>query len=308
MNRPFSAVLIALLLVAGVAAAVVSSSARRDASDADRVAAEAAFAARLEAQSGEHARAVAALEERIAQLERANVRLVAELAEERARNEELGARPASGSDDDSSGPAVALDDEPQDPAEALAPEFDLEASVDLVLDRSLDGSERQKHWKAIVEHGRIDDAVAAVEAYARARPHDADAQATLGDTYIQKLVKVNDLEKGIWTKKADVAYDQALAADDHHWGARFAKALSYSFHPPVFGLQPKAIEQFEILRAQQEERSPEPRFAETYLLLGNLYATRGDDEKARAAWSRGREFFPEDEDLRSKFADPAAAR
>jgi tetratricopeptide (TPR) repeat protein len=111
-----------------------------------------------------------------------------------------------------------------------------------------------------------------------------------------------DLEKGTWAVKADKAFDAALALDDHHWSARFSKAASLAFWPAILGKQPEAVKQFEILREQQESQAPREEFAQTYLFLGNLYASQGNAAKAQEVWRKGAEFFPRSSELTAKAA------
>ena len=167
-----------------------------------------------------------------------------------------------------------------------------------ITDSSARHGQKQEAWKRIAERGLLDDAVGELEARAEAYPQDADAQSDLGNAYIQKIFSVDGAAKGIWSMKANAAYDKALAVDDHHWTARFSKAVNYSFNPPVFGLQGKAIEQFEILIDQQEASGQsESRFDQPYLLLGNLYSNQGKDAKAREVWQRGSEQLPDSSEL-----------
>ncbi|MEM7231071.1 MAG: tetratricopeptide repeat protein [Planctomycetota bacterium] len=184
------------------------------------------------------------------------------------------------------------------PAEAKA-EF-VEDAVDRLLDPELRGSERQALWNKAVERGALGDLIAAFEARAKENPNDPDAQSDMGDAYIQKIFTVEGPAKGLWSMKANAAYDKALAVDETHWKSRFSKAVNYSFNPPVLGLQPKAIEQFEILRKQQEAGDPQPHFAETYLYLGNLYANQGKDDKAQEVYQRGLEIHPDSGSLKGK--------
>ncbi len=144
--------------------------------------------------------------------------------------------------------------------------------------------------------------LAAFERYAAARPQDPDAQVVLGDAYIQRLQEAkNGPEMGQWAMRADGSYDDALALDETHWGARFSKAVSLSFWPPIFGKQGEAIRQFETLLDQQKGApAVEDHFADTYVFLGNLYEQQGDAEKAQAIWQEGYDAFPEHEDLAGK--------
>ncbi len=198
-----------------------------------------------------------------------------------------GVTPASGGSD--------LEDEAHDEIDTT--DLDLEDTLDLLAEREVSYSEKQKLWAAIGKAEQMDEAVAFFETRARENPDDPDAQFELGSAYVQKLLTVDDVRKLKWAQRADGSFDAALAIDDHHWGARFSKAMSYAFTPAVLGFGPRAIEQFEILRAQQEEGAPRQNHAQTYLLLGNLYANQGKAEKAREVWVRGAEIFPEHREL-----------
>ncbi len=212
-----------------------------------------------------------------------------------ARNADAEGGEADAVDDGAIAVALAAADA-EAPVDSAA--VDLDASIDVLVDPTVSDGEKMRVWNALREAKMVDDAVAFFERRAEENPLDPDAHAELGGAYIQKLLDVGDVEKGRWAMKADRAFDGALELDPRHWDARFSKAVSYSFAPPVFGLQARAIEQFEILRAQQEEQSTEPRFAQTYLLLGNLYANQGKSENAREIWQRGAELYPDEDDFR----------
>jgi len=172
----------------------------------------------------------------------------------------------------------------------------------------LEGAEgedgRQEVWDRIREEGRLDDVIALLEARAEEFSDDPDAQVEVASAYIQKIFEVGEgPAAGVWAGKADKAYDRALALDDHHWDARFNKAISLSFWPPIFGKQREAISHFETLIEQQRSLPSENRHAQTYLLLGNLYAQSGDGEQAEATWQQGLGLFPENESLLGKIGD-----
>jgi tetratricopeptide (TPR) repeat protein len=163
--------------------------------------------------------------------------------------------------------------------------------------------EAQDVWKKAAEAGVIDELVAMCEKNAADRPNDANAQLELGRAYIQKLMNVPDgPTKGIWSMKADKAYDKALGLDDHNWEARFSKAVNYSFWPPNLGKQRDAIAQFETLVQQQQGQPQQPHFAQTHLWLGNMYTQIGEKDKALAAWQHGLALFPDDAELQHQIA------
>lgn len=180
-------------------------------------------------------------------------------------------------------------------------------STDDLVERLLAGDQFdqdvQELWQRLREEGRMDEVLAAFEARAAADPNNPDKQVELGEAYLQKIQDVgNGPLAGVYATKADGAFDRALELDPRHWGARFDKAVSLSFWPPVFGKQNEAIRQFEVLVAQQAEGAPEAHHADTHLLLGNMYQQIGEGEKALAAWKAGLALFPDDEELLAQLA------
>ena len=218
--------------------------------------------------------------------------LVASRAEAKiaARTEQDGANEidAEGADDDSE----------EDPP------LTLDEAVELIADRELSFPEKAAIWKDLAKRGMMDQAVEYFENVAAENPDDPQAQTNLGPAYIHKLLNSNDLEKAILAMKADNAYDRVLEVDDQHWEARFSKAMSYSYAPPLLGLQTRAIEQFEILREQQEAQAPLDHYSQTYLHPGNLYANQGSTAKAQSVWKAGLEIFPDSQEI-SRLIKPA---
>ena len=100
----------------------------------------------------------------------------------------------------------------------------------------------------------------------------------------------------------DAAYDKALELDSSHWRARFNKAVSYSFWPPITGKPAEAVEHFSTLMTQQEA-DPSPRhtgYVQTYLMLGNMYSQQGKATEAKEVWQRGLRFHPDNDELKAK--------
>ena len=165
----------------------------------------------------------------------------------------------------------------------------------------LDDLEWQALWREFAEEGLSDELVAVFEARAAAAPNDPDAQVAVAGAYLSKILEVGSSpEAGLWATKADQALDRALVIDDHHWDARFTKAMSLSFWPPVFGKQGEAIRQFEILVDQQADLPRDERYAQTHLLLGNMYRQIGEEEQSLAAWRHGLELYPDHLELQGQ--------
>ncbi len=161
-----------------------------------------------------------------------------------------------------------------------------------------DDIRREHIWESLARKGHVDRARDVLQRMTRARPDDAGVWTELGVACIRKLVTVkSQLEQGDLAQEADAAFDRALAIDGDNWRARFYKATSLSFWPPIMGRQPEAIRMLEDLIDRQERMPPEPQFGQTYFFLGNLYSQTGSREKAQEVWRRGRERFPGHRDL-----------
>ncbi|MBM3985200.1 MAG: hypothetical protein FJ296_05865, partial [Planctomycetes bacterium] len=183
-------------------------------------------------------------------------------------------------------------------AEAPVAALDLDDTFEALLDPDLDWDDREALWKKVREAELTDELIALVEAFAAARPNDPDAQVLLGSSYLEKIYEVgNGPEAGVWATKADKSFDAALALDDHHWDARFSKAVSLSFWPPMFGKQAEAINHFNTLIGQQEAGPSKPSHAQTYMWLGNLYLQQGKNDLAKQTYENGLKNFPGDEGL-----------
>lgn len=191
-------------------------------------------------------------------------------------------------------PAAPAAAPPAAPVAAL----DVDDAFESLLDPDLAWEDREALWKKVREAGLTDELIALVEAFAAARPNDPDAQVLLGSSYLEKIYEVgNGPEAGEWALKADASFDAALALDDHHWEARFTKAVSLSFWPPMFGKQAEAINHFNTLIGQQESGPSKPSHAQTYMWLGNLYLQQGKNDLAKQTYEKGLKNFPTDEGL-----------
>jgi tetratricopeptide (TPR) repeat protein len=167
-----------------------------------------------------------------------------------------------------------------------------------LTDPSLSWEDRRKKWSEIAKAGLLDEVLAQFEKLASDNPNDTKAQTALGNAYLNKLFNSpQGPEAGIWGGKADKAFDRALALDDHNWEARYVKAVSLSNWPAFLGKQPEAIANLETLVQQQSQGEVKPYYAQTYLILGNLYKQSGKNDQALAMWQQGAVLFPDNADI-----------
>ncbi len=238
-------------------------------------------------------------EQRLQALEEGQARVLAELEALQGEIRTLSQTSSRREDMDGSAALAGATESAGAPvAGASAREGSAGDLMERLLAADEDSNARAEVWQEARASGRTDALIALLEARSAESPRDPDRRVELGVAYLEKIQEVGAGQlAGVWATKADEAFDAALELDPQHWEARFTKAVALSFWPPVFGKKPAAIQEFERLRAQQAQLATEPQFAETYLLLGNLYRELGELDKARAAWKEGLSLFPDDSEL-----------
>jgi tetratricopeptide (TPR) repeat protein len=197
------------------------------------------------------------------------------------------------------GPAVASSGKPaKEP-----PKGDAKSFYDKLKSGELDWADADALWREADAAGVTKDLVAMFEQLAKDNPNDASAHVEYAKALLQLTRKAGGgPEAGAYAGKADKEFDRALEIDDHNWPARFTKAVSLTFWPKFMGKQTEAITNFETLVRQQDEVAPQPHFAETHVMLGNMYADMGQKDKAIAAYKKGLMIFPDNATLKKQLA------
>jgi tetratricopeptide (TPR) repeat protein len=130
-------------------------------------------------------------------------------------------------------------------------------------------------------------------------PRDIEARLALARGYIEKLYTVPDgPEKGVWSMKAVAQWNAVLDIDQNNWDAHQSLGFNYSFWPEQFNKGPDAIKHFEAARKIQEAATPDPKHANTYIQLHNLYNKAGKSKEAADILEEGMRRFPNDEELK----------
>lgn len=168
-----------------------------------------------------------------------------------------------------------------------------------MLDKpDLSDEEWSEVWNKINEAGLMDEALALLEGAVEKDPNNPEMHMALAGGYLARtLYTASDLEKGAYAVAADRTLDRALELDPNHWDARFTKASSLTFYPPIMGKQGEALRHFEILLEQQKTMPTDPKHSQTYLFLGNLHQQMGNYQKASQIWKDGLALFPENSEL-----------
>ena len=186
-----------------------------------------------------------------------------------------------------------------------APSLPFQQALGTLISGQSSFGQKQAAWHQIKESGHLDLLIGELEKQSAINSNAAEYPATLGQAYLQKAGTIKDLrEQGILGMKADLSFEAALNLEPSNWDAGFWKAAAMSYWPPQLGKGPEVIERFVELMKLQETRTPQPEYAQTYVLLGEQYQKQGYSDYAREIWQRGAALFPNDPRLLEKSRQP----
>ena len=136
-------------------------------------------------------------------------------------------------------------------------------------------------------------------------PNDAEIPTTLGEAQLNLVRTIHESggdinEMGILAMQADQSFNAALKIDPQNWEANFVKASSMYYWPPDPTRDNDVVQRLSNLIDQQETMTPNPAFAQPYVVLGNEYLKIGQPERAAATWQLGLTKFPNDPSLLKK--------
>ncbi len=178
-------------------------------------------------------------------------------------------------------------------------------AMDTLISSQASFHQKQATWKQLRDAGQLDQAIEALKQGVADHPDSATHPAALGQAQLQKAGVVAQSggaisEMGILGMQADQSFDAALKLDPANWEAQFFKAAAMSHWPLELNKGEEVIKRMSNLIDQQERMSPQPEFAQTYVLLGEQYQKMGKSDYAAATWQIGAEKFPANPALRQK--------
>jgi tetratricopeptide (TPR) repeat protein len=178
-------------------------------------------------------------------------------------------------------------------------------AVDALLSAK-NGAEKHALFQQLAQAGELDQVIAELRKRAADNPNDAEIPTTLGEALLNKIRAItsaggaNNDQMGILAMEADQDFNTALQIDPQNWEAQFVKAASMYYWPANATRDNEVVQQLSSLIDQQETMTPQPEFAQTYLVLGNEYQKIGQPEKALATWQLGLQKFPNSTELQQK--------
>jgi tetratricopeptide (TPR) repeat protein len=196
------------------------------------------------------------------------------------------------------GAASPTQGEPPKDAKGAAGEFD--ELLKKMTSGAATADDKERFWELAREKpALLADLIKQFEKSVADAPRDKEAHRNLAQAYLVKLMAVPDgMEKGLWSNKMIGQEKAILDIDPEDWDARFSIGINYSFWPEQFNKRPDAIKEFETLRKIQETKTPDPKHAQTYFQLRQLYLKDGKTDEAKAVLDEGLRRFPDDEELK----------
>jgi tetratricopeptide (TPR) repeat protein len=177
-------------------------------------------------------------------------------------------------------------------------------AVDALLSAKSAG-EKHDLFQQLIKSGQLEAAIAELKQRAVQNPNDAEIPTTLGEALLNEVRALKESgadndQLGILAMQADQSFNAALKIDPQNWEAQFVKAASMYYWPPDPTRDAAVVQSLSSLIDQQETMTPNPAFAQTYLVLGNQYQKMGQPDKALATWQLGLQKFPNDPTLQKK--------
>ena len=165
--------------------------------------------------------------------------------------------------------------------------------------------QKEEAWRHLIEGGQLDQAIEALAQGAVDNPTLAEYPATLGQAQLRKAGVIAQSggkisEMGILGMQADQNFDQALTLDSANWEAQFFKAVAMSHWPLELNKGEEVIQRLSSLIDHQDTLTPQPQFAQTYVVLGDQYQKMGEPDYAVATWLMGAQKFPGHPSLQQK--------
>lgn len=183
----------------------------------------------------------------------------------------------------------------------------LSQAVDTLISAQTSLSDKETLWKKLTDAGELDQVIAELKQRAANNPNDPEIPAELGEAELYKAGAIfqnggNVNEMGMLAIQADQSFDAALKLDPSNWEAQFFKVDAMSHLPAEFNKGQEVIQRLSSLINQQATMSPQPQFAQTYVLLGDQYQKMGKPDYAGATWQLGAGKFPNDPALQKKIS------
>ncbi|HTB83862.1 MAG TPA: hypothetical protein VK742_09430 [Candidatus Sulfotelmatobacter sp.] len=194
-------------------------------------------------------------------------------------------------------------------AAAAKPDDSANAAIHKAVDDLLsakNGLDKHNLFQQLLKSGQIDAAIAELQQRAAANPNDPEIPTTLGEALLNKVKDMHDNgtgdynQMGILAMQADQSFNSALKIDPQNWEAQFVKNSSMTYWPANPEVDNQVVANLSKLIDQQGTMSPQPQFAQTYVVLGNEYQKIGQPDKALATWQVGLQQFPNDPTLQKK--------
>jgi hypothetical protein len=177
-------------------------------------------------------------------------------------------------------------------------------ACDTLVSAQTSFSDRQALLKKLKKAGELDAAIAELKQRAADNPNDPEIPAVLGAAYLNKFPVQDPNEAGILGMEADQSFNAALKLDPANWSAQFLKAESLSYWPSELNKGQEVVQRFSNLIDQQETMTPQPQFAQTYVLLGDEYQKLGQPDYAEQTWKLGAAKFPGNATLQKRINHP----
>ena len=218
--------------------------------------------------------------------------------------EPVGALPAAAP---AAAPVAAATDasvSKEPPAVLAAGDAAFQRALGSLLQTNATVREKMAVWRELRSKGQLDDALSYLEEAAANNPGNAAYPTALAEGCYTKLQsvygKADSSTVAILALQTDQSFNDALQINPSSWEAQYVKADALSHWPADMNKGPEVVQQLSSLIDQQDGQSPQPQFAQSYVLLGDEYQKLGQGDFATATWQLGLQKYPGNETLQTR--------
>ncbi len=160
------------------------------------------------------------------------------------------------------------------------------------------------------KYGRHDRAIEFFRTIVDENPTHARAKIELALAYVDKIPTCGGLaaivSKGTLARRSLDQLEDVIELEGSSWVVHYCLGMNHLYWPRALRHSDDSIASISVCVALQEESGDpagHPYYERSYLILGDAYTKAREYAKARAAWRRGLELFPNSNQLRERLED-----
>jgi len=164
-----------------------------------------------------------------------------------------------------------------------------------------------KYRYLCANHGRQDRAIGFFRTMVLETPTHTRAKTELALAYVDKIQTrdgpVSVFSRGTLAQRSLDQLEEVIELNGSSWVIHYCLGMNHLYWPRALRHYDDSVAEISVCIALQEESGDpggQPHYERSYLILGDAHTKAEEYEKARAAWRRGLELFPDSDQLKER--------